>query len=114
MESPLTAKAVLLQALATDGPAYGAKIIKRVKSMTKDKLTLHSGSVYPALTALQKEGLVTKQADAENGRACYYALTTKGKAEARRQRDLVRIVFFPSEKKWKSRKGSSSSISMAS
>ena len=56
MESPITAKAALLQVLVS-GPGYGLDLIQRIQTVTGGKLTLAQGSVYPALKDLEWAGL---------------------------------------------------------
>src|SRR2546425_13171234 len=57
MENPITAKAALLQALIR-GPSFGLDLIDRVRQQTGGRLSLNNGSGYPALRALEREGLV--------------------------------------------------------
>jgi PadR family transcriptional regulator PadR len=93
MESPITAKAALLQALIR-GEGYGLDLIERVKERTKGKVVLGQGSVYPALRELEREGMV-KSWDADptperGGRPRrYYRLTAAGQREALEDRVTV-------------------------
>ena len=57
MRNPFNAKAALLQALAT-GPGYGLELLERIRDRTGDLVRIHLGSLYPALRALKREGLV--------------------------------------------------------
>lgn len=92
MDTPFSTKAVILQELA-EGTGYGSAMMDRVKERTEERLSLHSGSVYPALVAMEKEGLIRKKKGAEVGRACYYYLTAKGRKLAEEQRLLAKIIF---------------------
>ena len=72
----------LLQALQR-GDSYGVDLVDCVKQMTEGKVTLKSGSVYPALRELERAGLVRLRPNPEPdplpGRPRrYYALTAKG------------------------------------
>ena len=50
MDTPITAKAALLQALI-EGEGYGLELIERVRTRTHGRVKLHQGSIYPALRA---------------------------------------------------------------
>lgn len=96
MESPFSTKAVILQALL-EGAGYGSAVMVKVGELTKDKIALHSGSVYPALRALENEGLIAKkQGSGEIGRACVYYLTLKGRGIAKEHRSLAKLIFSSS------------------
>jgi PadR family transcriptional regulator PadR len=93
METPLTAKAVILQALIS-GPAFGIEVIERVSKGSRGTLRLHQGSAYPALRALERAGLVRSwEGPPEEVRAGrprrYYELTAAGLRTARGQRDVL-------------------------
>jgi DNA-binding PadR family transcriptional regulator len=94
MESPLSTRAVLLQAL-DEASGYGSEIMARVKLKTGGQLVLHSGSVYPALHSMAEEGLIKRrkikiEADV---RTYLYELTNEGRKIAAEHRMLARIVF---------------------
>lgn len=57
MDPGLTVKATLLQALL-EGPCYGQQLIALVHDRTGGRVRLGEGSLYPALRALEREGLV--------------------------------------------------------
>jgi DNA-binding PadR family transcriptional regulator len=80
VESPLTARTAVLQAL--DHPAHGLELIRRVETRTGGRVRLRQGSVYPALRRLETEGRVrswTRTASRSGGRPrLYYELTLKG------------------------------------
>jgi PadR family transcriptional regulator PadR len=97
MESPINAKAALLQALIQrDG--YGLDLIDRVRERTNGVVKLHQGSVYPALRALEREGLL-KSYESEplperGGRPRrYYKLTALGQRAALEQGRVVAAFF---------------------
>ena len=89
MDTPLNAKAALLQALAV--PGYGLELIERVRRGSAGLVRLRLGSVYPALRALEQERLVAVRpvsAPARGGRPRrYYELTLKGVQVAMAQRE---------------------------
>lgn len=48
-------KKTLLEVIAK-GPGYGLSLVERVCAHTNGKMRLSSGSLYPALRALEREG----------------------------------------------------------
>lgn len=72
----------------------------RVEGLTAGNMSLHSGSVYPALVALEREGLIRKRKDMEGmvsrtaSRACFYELTKKGREVVEQHRHIAMAVFF--------------------
>lgn len=102
MESPISTRAVILQALCAE-PSYGLAIMTRTTEATDGGLVIQSGSLYPALVSLEKEGLIVKKKKVDSGRACFYELTRKGRQLAREHRFIALRVFFPwqdKDKKW--------------
>jgi DNA-binding PadR family transcriptional regulator len=95
METPLSAKAALLQALAT--PGYGLELAERIRHQSGDQVQLRSGSIYPALRALERRRLVRSRADSPHGAvgrpARYYELTPLGVAVATAQREALGVFF---------------------
>lgn len=91
MQSPLSARAALLQVL--DYPAHGLELIRRVRERTGGAVSLKQGSVYPALRQLERERLVrswTGQSPKGGGRPRrYYELTANGVKAAMVVKDMV-------------------------
>jgi len=123
VESPISTRAAILQILSVE-PSYGSAIMEKVVEITESRFVIQSGSLYPALMSMEKDGLivkkrkiVSKSGDADAGRACFYELTRKGRQLAREHRLIALRVFFPwqagkeKEKRWLD---GFSSISMAS
>jgi DNA-binding PadR family transcriptional regulator len=103
MESPISTRAAILQALAVES-CHGSAVISRMQEQTDDKLVLHSGSLYPALVGLENEGLIKKRRvvdsdDSKVGRppTAYYELTRKGREIVHEHRTIVLAVFFPGD-----------------
>src|ERR1019366_10243952 len=93
MDTPVTARAALLQSLI-QGKGYGLELIDRVKARTKGGIKLGQGSVYPALRDLEDEGFVRswdgEQLPERGGRPRrYYELTAEGHRAAVEHREAV-------------------------
>ena len=71
----LTLKAVSL------GPLHGYGILLRIQQISKDRLEIQQGSLYPALYRLEHQGWITSEwGESENNRkAKYYRLTLAGR-----------------------------------
>jgi len=92
-----TTRPIILSILA-DGENYGYRIIRRIQDLSDGKIRWTTGTLYPALHALENEGLVEsnwKSVDNAPDRK-YYRLTDKGlkalEAEKRQWLD-VNAVF---------------------
>lgn len=89
MDSPVSAKAAIL-AVLTQGKGYGLDLIARVQEHTGGHVKLNEGSVYPALRAMEDEGLLRsfngETVPSRGGRPRrYYKLTVAGLRAARNQ-----------------------------
>jgi PadR family transcriptional regulator PadR len=49
---------LILKAISR-GPLHGYGILLRIQQVSRDKLQIHQGSLYPALYRLEHQGLVT-------------------------------------------------------
>lgn len=97
MDTPINAKAALLQALVR-GEGYGMELIERVKKQTKGSMELGNASVYPALRALEAEGLVesyeSEPMPERGGRPRrYYKITALGRRAAVDNRRTALSLF---------------------
>lgn len=65
------------------GPLHGYGILLRIQQISKDRLEIQQGSLYPALYRLEHGGWITSEwGESENKRrAKYYRLTTAGKSQ---------------------------------
>jgi PadR family transcriptional regulator PadR len=63
------------------GPLYGYGILLRIQQISKDRLTIQQGSLYPALYRLEHQGWIASEwGESENNRkAKFYRLTASGK-----------------------------------
>lgn len=93
MDTPVSARTAILMSLI-GGKGFGLEIIDRVRESTQGKILLNEGSVYPALKALERDGLL-RSFDGEplperGGRPRrYYELTGEGRQVAREQRTAL-------------------------
>ena len=70
----------ILKAVAL-GPLHGYGILLRIQQISKDRLEIQQGSLYPALYRLEHQGwLASEWGESENKRkAKYYRLTAAGR-----------------------------------
>jgi transcriptional regulator len=65
------------------GPLHGYGVLLRIQQISKDRLEIQQGSLYPALYRLQHNGLLASEwGESENKRkARYYRLTPAGRKQ---------------------------------
>src|ERR1700761_9610272 len=79
-----TLKTVILKLLADNKKMYGYEITQKVKDITKDKILITEGALYPTLHALEADGFVTTEVEYIGKRIRkYYSLSPTGKTKAR-------------------------------
>ena len=63
------------------GPLHGYGVLLRIQQISKDRLEIQQGSLYPALYRLEHQAWITSEwGESENKRkAKYYRLTAAGK-----------------------------------
>jgi PadR family transcriptional regulator len=63
------------------GPLHGYGVLLRIQQISKDKLQIQQGSLYPALYRLEHQGLIASEwGESDNRRrARFYRLTTAGR-----------------------------------
>ncbi len=71
------------------GPFHGYGILLRIQQISKDRLEIQQGSLYPALYRLEHQGWITSEwGESENNRkAKYYRLTAAGKRRLQTETD---------------------------
>jgi PadR family transcriptional regulator, regulatory protein PadR len=71
---------LILKAISL-GPLHGYGVLLRIQQMSRDKLQIQQGSLYPALYRLEHQGIITSEwgESDNNRRAKYYRLTTAGR-----------------------------------
>jgi PadR family transcriptional regulator PadR len=67
------------------GPLHGYGVLLRIQQISKDRLEIQQGSLYPALYRLEHQGWITSEwGESENKRkAKYYRLTAAGRRKLR-------------------------------
>lgn len=67
------------------GPLHGYGILLRIQQISKDRLEIQQGSLYPALYRLEHQGSIASVwGESENNRkAKYYSLTRAGERQLR-------------------------------
>ncbi len=80
------------------GPLHGYGVLLRLQQISKDRLQIQQGSLYPALYRLEHQGLIAGQwGESDNKRrARYYTLTATGRRrlqqETRQWNDMADII----------------------
>jgi PadR family transcriptional regulator PadR len=80
------------------GPLHGYGILLRIQQISKDRLAIQQGSLYPALYRLEHQGWITSEwGESENNRkAKYYRLTAAGKrklqSEAEKWNRMAEVI----------------------
>lgn len=74
-------KTIVLKLLKEEGPMHGYAITNKVEELTKGKITLAYGALYPILHKLESEKVLVTTSEVYNNRVrIYYALTPSGQA----------------------------------
>jgi transcriptional regulator len=78
---------MILKTLEGLGPLHGYGIARRIEEVSKHRLTLNYGTLYPALLKLEQEGFIKAEwrQSENNRRAKYYALTAAGRKQLARE-----------------------------
>lgn len=71
---------LILKAISL-GPLHGYGILLRIQQISKDRLEIQQGSLYPALYRLEHQGWITSEwgTSDNNRKAKYYRLTAQGR-----------------------------------
>jgi PadR family transcriptional regulator PadR len=74
------------------GALHGYGVLLRIQQITRERLLIQQGSLYPALYRLEHQGLVASEwGESENKRkAKYYRLTTAGRKRLQKEVDYWR------------------------
>jgi len=72
-------KPIVMKLLKENDRMYGYEITQRVDELSKGKIVLTYGALYPVLHKLETDGIViTEQENVNNRTRVYYKLTPKG------------------------------------
>jgi PadR family transcriptional regulator, regulatory protein PadR len=73
---------LILKAISL-GPLHGYGILLRIQQISKDRLEIQQGSLYPALYRLERQGSIASEwGESDNNRkAKYYHLTAAGRRQ---------------------------------
>ena len=73
---------LILKAISLE-PLHGYGVLLRIQQLSKDRLQILQGSLYPALYRLEHRGLIASEwGESENNRrAKYYRLTEDGREQ---------------------------------
>ena len=84
---------LLLLRLLEQQEMYGYELVRSIKSVTEEAISLGEGVIYPALHGLERNGSLKSRRKAVGGRTrVYYALTGKGRQRLEKlQSDWRRI-----------------------
>lgn len=80
------------------GPLHGYGVLLRIQQISRNRLEIQQGSLYPALYRLEHQGLIASEwGESENKRkAKYYRLTAAGRRqlqqEARNWNRMANII----------------------
>jgi PadR family transcriptional regulator, regulatory protein PadR len=75
---------LILKAISL-GPLHGYGVLLRIQQISRERLEIQQGSLYPALYRLEHQGWITSEwGESENKRkAKYYCLTASGRQRLR-------------------------------
>lgn len=101
-----TLSAIILKMLADQNKMYGYEMAQRVRELSKEKILIKDGSLYPALQKMTEDGLLSFNEEIVGGRLRkYYYLTPKGKKESlvyfqelQEFMNTLSLVVFPDNK----------------
>jgi PadR family transcriptional regulator PadR len=87
-------KTIVLKLLEENGRMYGYEITRRVEEITRGKIVLTYGALYPVLHKLESEGVLQVESENYNNRIrIYYSLTHKGQSVVKEKvRELAEFI----------------------
>lgn len=79
---------LLLLRLLNEQEMYGYELVRSIKQVTNEAITLGEGVIYPVLHSLERNGALKSRRKAVGGRTrVYYSLTRKGRDRLAKLRD---------------------------
>jgi transcriptional regulator len=81
-----TLSMMVLRTLLALGEQHGYGIARRIEQISRDRLSINYGTIYPALLKLEQEGLIVSAwgVSENNRRAKFYRLTRAGRRQIER------------------------------
>jgi PadR family transcriptional regulator, regulatory protein PadR len=94
-----TLKTIVLKMLADNKKMYGYELTQKVKELTKERIQISEGALYPTLHALESEGLVKTETEYIGKRVRkYYSLSPSGKTMSKEKvseiKDFINTLSF--------------------
>lgn len=84
---------LLLLRLLQQQEMYGYELVRLIKSVTEEAISLGEGVIYPALHGLERNGSLKSRRKAVGGRTrVYYSLTGKGRQRLEKLQDDWRRI----------------------
>ena len=84
-------KPLIIKMVKDNGRMYGYQITQQVKAMSDGNIHLTEGALYPALHRLEKEGILTVEAELTGSRLRkYYSLSESGQQTSVSKLDEIR------------------------
>jgi PadR family transcriptional regulator PadR len=79
---------LLLLRLLNDKEMYGYELVRSIRQVTDEAISLGEGVIYPALHSLESNGSLKSKRKAVSGRTrVYYTVTKKGRGRLQKLRD---------------------------
>ena len=87
-------KTIVLKLLEENGRMYGYEITRKVEEITRGKIMLTYGALYPVLHKLESEGVLQVESENYNNRMrIYYSLTPQGHSLVKEKvRELTEFI----------------------
>ena len=78
---------MILKTLETLGPLHGYGVARRIEQTSGGRLSVHYGTIYPALLKLEQEGYIASDwgVSENNRKARFYRLTRAGRRQLARE-----------------------------
>jgi len=78
---------LLILRLLSEGELYGYQIIKQLEQRSQNVFSYQTGSLYPVLYRMEKDGLIchTEREDETQKRRVYYSITPAGQKQLERE-----------------------------
>ncbi len=82
---------IVIKLLSDHDEMYGYEITQKVKELTKGRMQITEGALYPSLHKLESKGILSVETrKAGNRMRKYYSLTPEGKGELNRLLDEMK------------------------